>query len=803
MVSVELATYLLQEHLLRPDQLDDLLQLQVVAGGALDTHILEQRLLGERALIAAKAEAYRLPPISREDIDRIPARIPEVFPRAFAETYRFVPYRLVERNLGVVVSEIPDPAVVKKLEQRLRIHIAPAMTTEARVYYAMQRLYGADVPPRLAELLARLDGQPEPSSPTASEPPPVLPEAPPQEPFDLDTALRRLQLARDRDHLVDVVLNFAVQNFQFAALFIAHDDHLMGYRGRGDASAVARIGRVFVPLDGPSMWQTVAETRAHYLGQVPSAVLNQRVLGDMGRAPPKTVFLAPLVIADKVSGVLYADNGKRGVASKKVADIMLLMTRLGPHFQRLIQRRKAEVKAAMGKLTDAAVQAARPSPEEAPPQEENIVIDSEPTTALPELAEPTAQMKALLAQRMLNVLKAAQEEDGNDDDEKEGEETIEGISADALLGKEAPRPERAPEPTPPPPQHTEKIFQDVTAASSVASWQEGLNETIASGRQAGDVPEEGVAPMEVDWEDVIVEARAAPAPLTALDDVNVLLDALDAPDAAIAARAAESLWVKRADLPHLLVDRFPGRLSVDPFAATSANLPSVAEMSQVLRLLVALGANGVPAVLPHLESRFPVYRLLATLYFGQVVSGKAFARLVRRLFDEEPRVREAAADILRGYRNLEGYDEGVGKVRERLHDPESEAQVRAIEILGRLRDLKSISGLITLVSHKKPEVANSALGALMRLTAQDFGHNPKRWTEWWVAASDQPREQWLIEGLKKKEPILRVIADEELRRLSGLTFRFDQSAERREQEASIRGWESWWASEERYRRLKK
>ena len=446
-VSVELATYLLQEHLLRPDQLDDLLQLQVVAGGALDTHILEQRLLGERVLIAAKAEAYRLPPISRADIDHIPARIPEVFPRAFAETYRFVPYRLVDRNLGVVVSERPDPAVVKKLEQRLRIHIAPAMTTEARVFYAMHRLYGADMPPRLGELLARLDGQAEPiSEPATTEPLSVMPEAPREEPIDLDTAFRRLQLAKDRDHLVDVVLAFAAQSFQFAALFVAHEDHLMGYRGRGDARAGAQAARVFVPLDQPSMWRTVTETRGHYLGQVPGAALNQEVIADLGRGPPKIVLLAPLVIADKVRGVLFADNGRRGIPSRKVADILLLMTRLGPHFERLSQRRKGEVQVARGKLGEVAGRAAfAPVPELPPPDEESISIEvDEPTTALPEIAEPSAQMKSLLAQRMLNVLKAAEEDDPEDAREKEGEESIalEGISADALLGKEPPKSSR-------------------------------------------------------------------------------------------------------------------------------------------------------------------------------------------------------------------------------------------------------------------------------------------------------------------------------------------------------------------------
>ena len=207
---------------------------------------------------------------------------------------------------------------------------------------------------------------------------------------------------------------------------------------------------------------------------------------------------------------------------------------------------------------------------------------------------------------------------------------------------------------------------------------------------------------------------------------------------------SRSGW-RRSDLPHLLVDRFPGRLSIDPFAP-GQTLPSVAEMSQVLRLLVALGAQGVNAVLPHLESKFPVHRLLATLFFAQVVSGKAFARLIRRLFDDEPRVRESCCRCsVRGYRVIsKATKTASAKWRERLQrsglpNLRFGQSKFSVGCATRRRFPASLPWLAT----SGPEVANSALGALMRLSAQDFGHNPKRWTEWWVEHSDQPREQWL------------------------------------------------------------
>jgi hypothetical protein len=136
-LSVRLATHLLQERLIPPQRIDDLLQLQVVTGGALDTLLLEGDLLDEMHLLAAMSEAFKLPSAGKEEIDEIPERLTEIFPRAFAETYRLIPYRMVDRNLLVLVAEPPNPNIVQRIEQRLRIFIHPAITTEARLLYAL------------------------------------------------------------------------------------------------------------------------------------------------------------------------------------------------------------------------------------------------------------------------------------------------------------------------------------------------------------------------------------------------------------------------------------------------------------------------------------------------------------------------------------------------------------------------------------------------------------------------------------------------------------------------------------------
>lgn len=952
-MSVRLATHLLQERLIPPQRIDDLLQLQVVTGGSLDTLLLEGDLLDEMHLLAAMSEAFKLPSAGKEEIDEIPERLTEIFPRAFAETYRLIPYRMVDRNLLVLVAEPPNPNIVQRIEQRLRIFIHPAITTEARLLYALQRMYGVPLGERYTELLHRLDTaaanfvdrrapQPAPQlsvveSTAATEPPAQervsLPSASiATAPMDLDTALRRMVLGQSRDQLIDVLLAFSNQTFQFAGLFIVVEGRLLGFRGRGDANAEYRISHLRIPLNVASMFRTVHETRGPYLGQVPASSINREVMGELGRADPKTALLVPFVIGERVAGILYADNGRRGVPSKRVADILVLATQLGRHFERLIQRKKSEVRVAMGEATEvqeravaASEAAALEPPRQAPPisteslsfsalraeaarldegvtplaqilpaaqpalvfegeaDDDDIKPGEEPVSAAPyvppfsqpananrpvsnsewvvasapivppastapvyetatfdpsvvespELPDlpatavepvtpaPELSAKDKLAERMKAILAAAEEAEDEDEATDEEEPVVvpeESISLDETSTNDVFAATAAqPVPANPGAQKPAPSFQDIdedNAEENLAGWESVLVDTIAQGRQGGvaasagsDVPDAPPEPpQEMSWDHVMEAAQAleapAPAPQLVIDEAAVLLDAMDGADPDVAARAAESLWNQhRESLADKLGPRFPGRLAIDPFASGIV-LPSIGDVSLVLRLLAALGQDAVPAVLPHLDSQYPVHRLMATLFFGQVVSGKAFSKLLRRLFDEEPRVRDVAAEVLRKYKSVQGFDEGVQRIRDRLSLPVIDAQVRATEILGRLRDGKSVPLLIPLTASKRPELANATLGALMRLTAQDFGHNPKKWTEWWVKNSDRAREHWLVDGLRRKEPILRVIADEELRRATGLTFQFRMDGDKKAQEAAIRGWESWWDSEQRARMKK-
>ncbi len=352
MVSQQLVQALLGEHLVSASDIDEAVRRQVVHGGSLDTNLLELGI-PEQTILRGLAEAYRLPTGDKSDIDAIEPHIPRIFPLVFAETYRLVPFRLVGSNLGVLVNGPTDEDLFERIRHRLQLNPTTTVTTELRMHYAMHRIYGVALLPRFEQLLTRLDGAP----PTPLyEPAPIdhmlswgLPASRIKATRargetrrggpDVAGLLARLDSAHDRDAVVEILLEIALGTFEFVALFLVHGERVDGWRST-DPAATGRVARISIPLAVPSVFQTIHATRGHYLGPIPTNPANTKLLNDLGRAPPRAAFLASLTVGGRLVGILYADNGARGVMARRVSGVLLLTHRVGLCFENLVRRRK-------------------------------------------------------------------------------------------------------------------------------------------------------------------------------------------------------------------------------------------------------------------------------------------------------------------------------------------------------------------------------------------------------------------------------------------------------------------------------
>jgi hypothetical protein len=99
--------------------------------------------------------------------------------------------------------------------------------------------------------------------------------------------------------------------------------------------------------------------------------------------------------------------------------------------------------------------------------------------------------------------------------------------------------------------------------------------------------------------------------------------------------------------------------------------------------------------------------------------------------------------------------------------------------------------LIELVKHQDSSVVAAARKALVEVTKQDFGTSRWRWRSWWERHRDQPRVEWMLEGLAHAEPEVRLSAAEELRAVSQMDVGYTFDGPKREREESRKKWIDW------------
>jgi MshEN domain len=147
-----------------------------------------------------------------------------------------------------------------------------------------------------------------PAIPPVSRRPVAVPPLPPSE-QTMETTSARLRSADTRDDVFDAVLDFTAARFRRAALFVVQQDRILGWSGRGEGVAPARIRNVMVPLDRPSLFIFFRSGGDYYYGPVPDLPANARFYLDLGYPPPARVLLLPLTIKERAAVILYADHG--------------------------------------------------------------------------------------------------------------------------------------------------------------------------------------------------------------------------------------------------------------------------------------------------------------------------------------------------------------------------------------------------------------------------------------------------------------------------------------------------------------
>jgi hypothetical protein len=185
---------------------------------------------------------------------------------------------------------------------------------------------------------------PAPAAPpapvVAAPPPPPTPPPPPPEPTPLvfADAVRELGGVGDRDSIARTVLRYARSRFKRAVLLTVQPRSAQGWEGMGGNLTPQGVRRIRIDLGGASVFQTVINSRAHYLGPLQKTEGNLRFLKALQGGAPKNCFLIPILALGRVVNVLYADNGRGQLVDPDVGELLILASKIAQSYDTLVMR---------------------------------------------------------------------------------------------------------------------------------------------------------------------------------------------------------------------------------------------------------------------------------------------------------------------------------------------------------------------------------------------------------------------------------------------------------------------------------
>ena len=279
---------------------------QATHGGSLDTALLELDLLDEDTLIKALQARFGLPAV-RPPVPVAPdPELSRRLPVDFSQSFMLCPLELRGHELhALIAGALPDDWL-RELEELFGLQVRPLVTSAHGLALARSARYGLSLDERthrLEDRLARRRAAP-----------------------DARAVLESLDRATSLSEACDRVLDFAAVRWEFACLLVVRDGTVRVASSRG----VSLPSGATIPLpESGSSFATALRHGGYVLKPVQGSDEDRRFLAQLGREVPNSLFIAPVPVAGTAGLAFFADNGERGTASRFVAELMLLVSRLG------------------------------------------------------------------------------------------------------------------------------------------------------------------------------------------------------------------------------------------------------------------------------------------------------------------------------------------------------------------------------------------------------------------------------------------------------------------------------------------
>ena len=362
-MAVKLGEMLVKGGIITLDQLEEALKYQVIFGGKLGTNLIELGFIEEEELAWFLSEKLGVPYVHPEKLMDISPNTIKLIPKDLAKKYRVIPFNLEKKKLNLVMADPSDLNAIDEISFTTDLTIKPLVTPEVRLALALERYYHIERDVRYIPIIERSEKKAteEFKKPAAEAPAPpperegevvdledeleeveIIEEEERREilkEFTIDEVSRELAGATEREEIADVLIGYTGREFKSAALFIVRGDSVVGWRAFRNGNQVEGAGNLHINLDESSVLKTVTEGKSFYLGPLPNAPNNTKLIKMLGGDNPSTVLLVPIMIMGKIVNILYV-TGEDVDLGKKVPDLQRLVNKASMAFEILILRNK-------------------------------------------------------------------------------------------------------------------------------------------------------------------------------------------------------------------------------------------------------------------------------------------------------------------------------------------------------------------------------------------------------------------------------------------------------------------------------
>jgi len=337
----KLGQSLLQAKLITPAQLEEALKTQAIFGGRLGSQLLDNGAIDEVSLARQLGESHRVPYAYSTHLANLPDELLHCIPRPLVEKFLVIPLKREKQRLYLAMADPGDLTAIEEIGFRSGFVIRPVIVPESVLIRHLKQYYDIN---RVGHYVAVEDdhaqpaaapapaAKPQPDDPatwlggpeqdaimaeweqknrdeqlarSAAAGPPAA--APPPRIESLGT---RLAAHLDREKMADLIIEHIGLEYATGALLLVRGNSAVGWRGVLDRQQLPAFPQLQLPLDQPSVLQTVSFNKNAYAGPLAPLPVNQQLAAALGSPARGNILVAPVMLLGRLIALLYIDNPK-------------------------------------------------------------------------------------------------------------------------------------------------------------------------------------------------------------------------------------------------------------------------------------------------------------------------------------------------------------------------------------------------------------------------------------------------------------------------------------------------------------